>query len=65
MWLAKTLHNSVFVLQKKAEYIKKTTHILKDKFASDIPDSVEGLVSYLASHNQYTIDLYVRCHYLE
>lgn len=32
-------------LQKKAEYIKKTTKMLLDKFKCDIPNSVEGLVS--------------------
>ena len=34
-----------FILQKKAEYIKKTTKILQEKFNSDIPNSIEGLVS--------------------
>ncbi len=36
-------------LQKKAEYIKKTTAILDAKFGGDIPNSVQGLVSVLSS----------------
>jgi len=31
--------------QRKAHYIKETTKILKEKFKSDIPNTVEGLVS--------------------
>ncbi len=33
-----------YISQKKAEYIKKTTKMLQDKFKCDIPNSVEGLV---------------------
>ncbi len=31
--------------KKKADYIKKVTQILVDKFNGDIPSTVEGLVS--------------------
>ena len=39
------IEQDVYELQKKADYIKKTTKILQDNFNSDIPNSVEGLVS--------------------
>lgn len=56
---AKSLKSSTLFLQKKSEYIKKTTKILEEKFGSDIPNSVEGLVSDIrrCCHQQYPVDV--------
>lgn len=43
--LAKLIYGVGF-WKKKADYIKKATQILIDKFNGDIPDTVEGLVRY-------------------
>ena len=42
--LAKLIYGVGF-WKKKADYIKKATQILVDKFNGDIPNTVEGLVS--------------------
>lgn len=50
VWLALPVYMQAYIflikfLQKKSDYIKKTTKILEEKFGSDIPNSVGGLVS--------------------
>lgn len=49
MWLSYIdLHYLLLtLLQKKSEYIKKTTKLLEEKFAGDIPNCVEDLVSVI------------------
>ena len=44
-----------FPLQKKAEYIKRTTQILKDKYNYDIPNDMKGLVSRTRNDSPHTL----------
>ena len=49
MLLAPTLIYEIFLIvcrsQKKADYIKRTSAILVEKYNGDIPDTFQGLVS--------------------
>ena len=40
-----SLVSCLLILQKKADYIKRVTQILADKFNGDIPSTMEELVS--------------------
>ena len=45
----------LYCLQKKADYIKRTTAILAEKYDGDIPNTFQGLVSCVVSEFGGTI----------